>query len=330
MKKYSLLIMVCIIIFLSACSKSEKEKIYAVDIKNAETFEYQKSEKLAEKIKMNHYVIELPKGGCAGPFCIYGTTLYYSIDYIDYLSDQTGEEKVPLFEEKYNTQIRSFDLESQEGQLIYQYKKERCIQISYMFCTGKKLVWSDNDLETINEKWSINEIELDSGLVSENVYYSDESPIEKMRIMNNICTTYQMNGDNTVIYMENIKTEETVGISVESEVSVPLCNGEICIWASGYEAQDRNIIYIYDISQQTIEKLEVTNAFSYALVKDLILVKQEEGICCYDIKSKEYINLIPKEEAECGYTMQGLENNSYAKKYWNDEKLDFFHFSYCK
>lgn len=58
-----------------------------------------------------------------------------------------------------------------------------------------------------------------------------------------------------------------------------------------------------------------------------ILVNQQDGIYCYDVKNKEYKNLIQTENISFGYTFQGLKNNVYAKTHGDDNDVKIIEFN---
>ncbi len=66
----------------------------------------------------------------------------------------------------------------------------------------------------------------------------------------------------------------------------------------------------------SLEKIELSYAFSYALVGDYILVNQNEGLYCYDIKDNTYCNLWETAKDEWvafNFTSLGMENNAFGE-----------------
>lgn len=107
--------------------------------------------------------------------CLYENTLYYAIDFQDYMDHMAMEayendEEMPQFEKEYNTQIRAYDIESGKDELIYQYDEDFCVMVSDMQCNGEILLWEDYEVEKSFRilKWSLQdamepvEIELDN------------------------------------------------------------------------------------------------------------------------------------------------------------------------
>lgn len=364
MKKHNSLFFVFIFLLLiTACSKGKVEEVDLTDIKQVTIFDYRKSESIKNNLKMEMFKIKIPNGGQINSFCIYNNTVFYVVDFYNYFENPTGEKPHIDFEKKYNTQIRSFELENNEDLLLYQYDEEKCVQVTDMQCNGKELVWED--YIDVNS-WNIKKMSLSENGVAENIFsyepekgimtaitltitddglfwynqvgdgvYSIELcrydfetkkvsiekaglslsyPFEHINILDGIYTTYKTNLNNTTqIYIDNLKNKEELILNVAGNIRNPVSNGEICVWLVFDDYQDGESIFIYDIKGQTMEKVDVPYVLSYGLVGNLLLVNQEDGLYCYDVKNKEYENII-KTEIPFGYTFQGQQNNIYAYK----------------
>lgn len=110
---------------MTSCSKSEVETINISDCKQVKTYNYQEAESIAERVKMIDFKITTQNDGNIGAFCIYDDTMYYALDYLDYFDNPTGKKSDIAFEKQYNTQIRSYSIESGKDTLLYFSKSTR-------------------------------------------------------------------------------------------------------------------------------------------------------------------------------------------------------------
>lgn len=153
------------------------------------------------------------------------------------------------------------------------------------------------------------------------------SPFEHVNIINGIFTTYKKEEDDiTVINIYDSTKKTNIDLKVSGDISNPMCNGEICIWMTGYDYEDREYLFIYDLSENSIEKIPVSYAFSYGINEDLVLVNQENGMYFYDIKNRTYECLIETEYTSNGYIHLGLSNNLYVEKFGNSNKLEVINY----
>lgn len=375
-KKISIAILILTFI-LTSCSKSEVETINISDSGQVKTYDYQESDFIAEKVKIDDFEINTQSDGNIRTFCIYDDTMYYTLDFLNYFENSTGLKSDIVFEEKYNTQIRSYNLESGNDILLYQYEEEECIEVTDMQCNGKELVWEDYTKENT---WNIKKMTINSDTLPEDIFSYDaekgkmdsitlsitadslfwfdqidngdkpiilnkydfkskkitiekkglslSSPYEHVNLTDGVCTTYETNKDDTtIIHVIDVKNKDQLDISEPGSVSSPISNGEFCVWVKGYDSNDRKTLFIYDITRDTLEQIEIPYAFSYGIIKDLILVNQQDGIYCYDVKNKEYKNLIETENISYGYTFQGLNNNIYAQEHGDDHGVNIINFN---
>lgn len=189
--------------------------------------------------------------------------------------------------------------------------------------TSDGLFWYDQVSDKNDNPINLNKYDFVTKEVSiEKSGLALSSPYEHINIVNEICTTYETNNDNTTtIHIYNLKNKKEINLNVTGRVSNPISDGEICVWMKGYDYQDRVNLFVYDISKETTEKIEVSYAFSYGIINSMVLVNQEEGLLCYDVKNKEYGNLIPTENISYGYTFQGQQNNVYTQKFGEGLKV---------
>lgn len=375
MKKSKVVTTVFLILFLAGCSRNLPQDII-VDKEELQTYVYQEEESLGKNIKISECEFPIPEHGQVDTFYVYNNVVYYSVGFSDYLENNTGYHFVQ-FEEKYNTQIRSFDMESKEDSLLYQYKEDMCIAVTDMQCNGTYLVWEDYKANEWNlQKFSLLSAEEPETIVSRNTVYEsgtlstitptitedslywydqkDESdspialyqyefetrkinivhsnldlssPYTHVSILNDICTYFKkISKDMSTIYIYDLKGEEKASLTVPTNVSNPISNGEICVWLTGEDYYDRKMLYVYDLLEKTYEQIDVSDAFSYGILGDYLIVNRidynqhnYDGIFCYDVKSKTYLPLAGVENAIYGFTLHGLTGNIYASK-WVDNK----------
>lgn len=161
MKRYlfAMTTILCGIIFCTSCSKDNSKNIDLREVKPEQLSSFEESNFINEELKIEEFNIALPEHGQVNSFCVHDKKVYYAVEFTDYLlsTAQVGGESIP-FEEKYNTQIRVFDSERNEDNVIYQYVEKKCVQITDLQCNGKVLVWEDYQ-EGI---WQVQMISLDN------------------------------------------------------------------------------------------------------------------------------------------------------------------------
>lgn len=152
----------------------------------------------------------------------------------------------------------------------------------------------------------------------------------KVHIVNNVCTTYETKDEKeSVIHISPLQSKKAFDIYVDEPITDPISNGEICVWMNGYDNgyQDRGCLFIYDISEKTMEKISTPSMFSYGMINDFILVNQKDGLYLYDTKNKTYKRFLKEtEDISYGYTFQGQENNIYIEKF--GEELQVLNISF--
>lgn len=154
----------------------------------------------------------------------------------------------------------------------------------------------------------------EKSIEKENVDLS--SPYEHISIIDQNLTYYENSGENTVMHIANIISSKQTSLHVLGAVACPISNENMCIWMEGYDANDRCNLFVYNFMNNEFEKIELSYAFSYALVGDYILVNQNEGLYCYDIKDNTYCNLWETAKDEWvafNFTSLGMENNAFGE-----------------
>ena len=171
MKKCKVIMTAFLIIFLAGCSQSRQQDII-VDKAELQTYDYQEVESPEHDIKILECEFSIPEHSQVDAFYVYDNTVYYSVGFSDYLENNTGFHFVE-FEEKYSTQIRSFNMESKEDSLLYQYKDDKCINVTDMVCNGTYLIWEDYQIDGWRiQKLSLTEDEEPEVIVDSDAYES--------------------------------------------------------------------------------------------------------------------------------------------------------------
>lgn len=364
MTRYLCAILTFMFIFTTGCSQNKTKVIDLTGGEQVETFDYQESEAISKKLEVEKFIISTPDDSGVGTFCVYDEMVYYAVGFYSHLENPTGMSPIE-FEDKYNTQIRSYNIESKEDTLLYKYEEEECVNVTDLQCNGTELVWEEYPKNSV---WNIRKLSLDGDTVDEipeiiscygaeekmwsviltitkdslywynqiletdnpiSLYKYDfktkktsvektglslESPYEHVSIIDGICTTYEKEEDNsTTIHVYDIAKKEETDLHVTTDIRSPISNGEICVWMTGGNLWDRSKIFVYDMSKKVLEQIAVSEAFSYGIVENRVLVNHSNNLYCYDVKNKEYEKLTNTENISYLYTFRGLSENIYAE-----------------
>ena len=249
-----------------------------------------------------------------GSFCVYGSRVYYEVNYYDMLIDQTGQIGNIPFEEKYNTQIRVYDTKTDSDELVYQYHEDGCLDISDIIFDGTYLIWEEvKDDRTVymldpTTQTQPQKLDLESQAVN---------PFT-------LCGNYDISlekGDGTSsITIQNIDNHEKRTLSVKGAVHRPAANEYLCIWTE--ESGDADILYVYDFNEGKLSQIEFSpgRLFSYALLEHYVIANQrressygKEGIYCFDLEEMTYEQLFSSEDDAYTFlfTFQGADHSVY-------------------
>lgn len=188
--------------------------------------------------------------------------------------------------------------------------------------TDEDLLWYNiNEEENVmnpNMLWRYNFEEEETSLQKDNL--DTASPYEHMNSINGIYTTYQYIDENTSdIQIYDTKKDTNIILRVKGLVSAPICDGKICVWMCGYDYNNRNEIYIYNLKSKEFEKIECKYVFSFGLVNNCLILNREDGLWLYDIIEKKSKCLIQGDGIVCGYTFETFEGNVYMDNYIGNE-----------
>jgi hypothetical protein len=147
-KKINFFITVIPLLILSACGAKDKDIV--VDMNETENIEFEKSEELE-----NYFDIEIASLPitpiCVDFYCVNDDKIYYAVDYYEILTDQTGLTGNIQFEDKYNTEIRMYDFQTQNDVVLYKYNEARCVSIFDIRANSNRIVW----VETTDTGWNM-------------------------------------------------------------------------------------------------------------------------------------------------------------------------------
>lgn len=218
------------------------------------------------------------------------------------------------FEEKYNTQIRVYDIKTDSDELVYQYHEDGCVDISDIIFDGTYLIWEEvKDDRTVymldpTTQTQPQKLDLESQAVN---------PFT-------LCGNYDISlekGDGTSsITIQNIDNHEKRTLSVKGAVNRPVANEYLCIWTE--ESGDADILYVYDFNEGKLSQIEFSpgRLFSYALLDHYVIANQrressygKEGIYCFDLEEMTYEQLFSSEDDANTFlfTFQGVDHSVY-------------------
>lgn len=320
-------------------SQGESDSATTIQLDQVQELNFIETDVGDEKVKHDLIKIPITANSEISSFCIYNNTMYYSIDYLPYFDDPTGEKGNLSFEDKYNTVIRAYNIADKSDKLIYSYDLDYAIAITNIQCNGDYIVWEDYPRTETNLFCTVKKMKLNEDSLAETIFsYGDmegeisnvtltltgncilKLPNEYYNVINDISITCKKDDENTIM---NISGEKIAPFDLEvvGEVSNPMCNGSFIIWAEGYDAYDRNQLYFYDIKNQITKKIVTPYFFSYAFLGDYVLVNQDNGMYCYDIRTEECFKIWEGDTMEFIFTFQGLQNNTYTE--WIADEADY-------
>lgn len=139
------------------------------------------------------------------------------------------------------------------------------------------------------------------------------SPYEQVSILNQWMATYQINVNNSNIYLDNIENGEKKVIKVPTRVCHPITNGLYCVWKKTYDAELMPGYYLYNDYQKSIDYIQVEdNIFAYTILGDCVLLTCSNGIWCYDPEKRQYQCLLDDEDYSYIYISNGNDGNAYT------------------
>ena len=139
------------------------------------------------------------------------------------------------------------------------------------------------------------------------------SPYEQVSILNQWMATYQININNSNIYIENIEHGENKVIRVPTRVCHPVTNGFYCVWKKTYDAELTPGYYLYNDYQKSIDYIQVeNNIFAYTILGDYVILTCSDGIWCYDPEKRQYQCLLDDEDYSNIYISIGEDGNAYT------------------
>lgn len=284
MKKCKVIMTALLIIFLTGCSQSRQQDI-KLDKEELQTYDYQEVESSEQDIKISECEFSIPEHSQVDAFCVYNNIVYYVVGFSDYLENNTGSHFVE-FEEKYNTQIRSFNMNSKEDCLLYQYKEDNCINVTDIVCNGNYLIWEDYQSDEWKiQKLSLAEDEVPEIIIDNSTYESGTLWTITPVITEDSLYWYDQSDepDNPVtLYRYDFETKKTdtfqSGLDLSSPYThVSIVNG-ICTFFEKKD-KDKSIIYIYNLAKKELTTLTVPMDVSNPI---------SNGEICIWLKGEDY------------------------------------------
>lgn len=261
LKKVAIFYVVTSLLMLQACGNNE------IDLCGVEPQQMQPdiTSGWLDGIDMKEVYIDIPKGADISTFCVYGDDLYYSFDYISYFEYEANILRNATFEEKYNTQIRVYNISTGMDTLLYLYDEDFCVQTTDMQSNGEVLVWEHYGVES--DSWSIMSLDLqcegsveellidnaEKGMLSTVTLTIDEENLYWYDIIES-----EEESNSVELKRYNFEKEEVYTDQTELRLMTPYEHvsiiGDICTTYSSINA-DTSGIFIYDM--ETDEKMEL-------------------------------------------------------------------------
>ena len=146
---------------LVSCSNQQEKNISISSNEIEKLSDFRESAEQIEKLTIEEIAIPIPEHSNVTSFCVCEDKVYYAVEFGDYLigPKQTGGEEI-AFEDKYNTQIRAFCIESKENELLYQYNVAKCISVSDIQCNGDSLSWEGSSYDANKKEQVVEKKEL--------------------------------------------------------------------------------------------------------------------------------------------------------------------------
>lgn len=101
---------------------------------------------VTEKAKgiINEFKLKIPQNADISSFCYHGPYIYYGISYTFYEESlQTVGQKF-TYTDDFATQIRRYNVQTQNDILMFRYSEDKCVEISDIQCKGDTVIWQDH------------------------------------------------------------------------------------------------------------------------------------------------------------------------------------------
>lgn len=243
-------------------------------------------------------------------FCVEEDSIYYALSY-----RQFYEEGPVKFDPRHNTQIRAYNMKTQEDSLLYQYNESFCVTVTDMCCNGELLIWEDYDkfetdwcikamsittkgaAETLIESSNINErlTTITPTLTEDAIYW-----YELMDIENNLFALYKYD-----LAMREITLEQENRNLATPYAHVPIIDG---VLTTCRYRDDTSIIEIG--KDKDVIRIEVAGNIDDARCNGDICVwkagvSNQNALFVYDIQNDLCVKI------DCGYFFSYALDDNY-------------------
>lgn len=263
MRRWGTLFVSAIVFLLSGCSRQQEQ--------NKELVHYTQTNALKEQTALEFIEVPVPEHFGVSSWTVCDETVYYAINYMDYLSDHEGKGAVQPTQE-HASRILSYDTKSGETSILYQ--AEGVIEMSDVCADGEILVWEEyprlenmpwcikmlsltdreskaetifSDSDTDGELWSIV-----LSLTEEKIYWYDQSDTEKFV---HPISLYQYDLKSGEIMVDKQKIDLSSPYEQVSVIDRQMCTYRMDSVVDSIDAKTSEI-YIDDI--QTGEQITVS------------------------------------------------------------------------
>lgn len=154
-----------ILVSVTGCTEQKEKSIISqntehvmentgVQVENPASIMYELDDSLKEKISVRLIDLPYPEHASIPSWVVDGNTVYYAVEFIDYLQDNEGTgERVET--EQYFSKIMSYDTDSGRTDTVYQ--ADHAIEITDLCFNGTTLIWEEYPRQE-NLSWQIKSI----------------------------------------------------------------------------------------------------------------------------------------------------------------------------
>jgi len=233
-------------------------------------------------------------------FCVEKDSIYYALYFGE--DNALGHKE---FTSSDNTQIRVYNMNTQEDRLLYLYEEDFFVEVTDMYCNGEILIWEDYG--TSEEMWTIKGLALDEDekvevLIEGGMYNNSMSTITPTLTDDAIYWYDVMDAENGeyALYKYDLSTREISLMQAYRNLAtpythVPIIDGVLTTYK--YQ-EDTSIIDIY--KDADVARIEVPGHIDDARSNGKICawktdINGDNLLNVYDIRRREHL------EIDCGY-----------------------------
>ena len=301
----------CIAFLLCGCENQEDINTEKNEIGQNQNIDYSLVENLPLSKNVLREIADFPlscseisgleKGeAVCNAFCVEKDEVYYALCY-----GALYELEYRGFDSSHNTQIRVYNMKTQEDKLLYQYNEDFCVDVTDMYCNGEILIWEDYG--TSEEMWTIKGLALDEDekvevLIEGGMYNNSMSTITPTLTDDAIYWYDVMDAENGeyALYKYDLSTREISLMQACRNLATPYTHVPIIdeVLTTYIYQDDTSIIEI--CKDADVARIEVPGHIDDARSNGKICawktdINGDNLLNVYDIRRREYI------EIDCGY-----------------------------